>query len=66
MLVDGCQQVLSVGEDGKAAANLLHGLFLQLGLGQSRDVLVLTTTGGGSDSSSDQLHHNSTIQGCFI
>lgn len=45
MLLDGSQQVLSVGEDGKAASHLLHGLFVQLRLGQSRGLLILNTTG---------------------
>lgn len=41
VLVDGREQVLSVGEDGKAASHLLHGLFLQLRLGKSRSFLLL-------------------------
>lgn len=45
VLLDGSQQVLSVGEDGKAASHLLHGLFLQLCLRKSRGILILITTG---------------------
>lgn len=41
VLVDGGQQVFSVGEDGEAASDLLHGLFLQLRLRQRRSLLLL-------------------------
>lgn len=43
VLSDGGQQVLPVGEDGQAAAPLLHGALLQLGLRQRRLRLVLDT-----------------------
>lgn len=44
VLLDGSQQVLSVGEDGQAASDLLHRLFLHLRLGQSYGLLFLNTT----------------------
>ena len=44
VLLDGGQQVLSVREDGEAASDLLHGLFLLLRLRQRRFLLILKST----------------------
>lgn len=44
VLVDGGQQVVSVGKDGKAASDFLHWLFFQLSLRQSRSILILNGT----------------------
>lgn len=44
VLVDGGQQVVSVGKDGKAASDFLHWLFFQLSLRQSRSILILNVT----------------------
>lgn len=57
VLVDGSQQVLSVGKDGQASSDLLHGLFVQLSLGQSRDLLILNTTGSQTKATSGHWHY---------
>lgn len=56
VLLNGSQQVLPVGEDGQAASDLLHGLLLQLGLGKSRGLLVLSTTGSEEKVGSNISH----------